>query len=1780
MKKKGWKTSDRCVRMTISLSNYALEIQTGEINMQKDNLICRGLALLLCLAMVVGFVPAGIFAGLTQVNAVSTEEVIDYGIAKNGAFDGENLDAIKESWGISFGAQSNIELVDGALKVTSKTVRDEEGNVVLDEDGAAMSRSQAYITQAFNDIKAYNMYVMTVKYKWYEGDSAPYVSLRFYKDSVNNANFVGANVQYLEDKSGEWTTVTVEAVAPSGANIMEIEMGNSTGTIVTYALDDVTLVQKGSYVYAEMFDVYNTTNNALSGPKGWVDSDIRNENFVGCYSGDSAVSGTALHFQLEDNLWAESPKFDVKGGHDYTVKFMGKKSANNSSFTGYGKIIFLNAAGEEVGSREKLVGRSFGKWAEEYFIGVAPADAVEAYLVFGCDTADGAYGIDNLTVAESAEISTRDPAATDPDEEAPEFKFGITNGDFELGMAGWSGYTHAGATKELVTEGAYKGQSVSFTARADDNNKAINCYYQDLEVTGLKALHLTVMSKATNMTSAGNGYIGLWFYDANGALVPENTAFTIPIGTTADWQQGSLIQAVPEGAARVRVEFGNNSGMAGLFYMVDNIGLEVYTGPEENIRPATPAAPSGGGGGTKYPAVIVDKSELNESLEKLDENGMPVGWRLTGNPTYTIETPADAPHGKNVIQMAKTEKGGASMHSPRIACKPGETYELKVMAKDIEGTCIIGLYVYAEDGTRLDDACKVAYTDGSGKWKMYVVLSAMPENAAGIELEVWGAVASTFTVQIDALVMEVSEEKIKPPYVPTPYEYPTTEELVENVTDVYPRVYFDPAEAKEIKLRRFNTLKTKYGWTWNKQYDELLKAADAAFNVTEVRVTMNTGKSVMMNIWEDVNSQHNRDQYLAASFADDGTKFEEPYTGFGCLIQSQLSTMMKNWSLAYTMTGKTKYSDQAIKMAMNVASWEWWIDKNWTDKKNIHADASIAWMMEGMVAVYDMCYNEMTPEQRKTIERSIIEKGLIPLSKQVNPDSTVNGNLMMVGGILSGAAVIINEENVEEIYPYLCVGLLAMHNALDNYAFSGDTEGHYYTDFGLETFMPGVGHLYRATQMEGIIDHYFLTDILPYWTIMWASNQTATHPNYSDGSINAYMKTPMGVLQKLTNNPLIDGFLINSGGVGSIFENLVYLKAEPAPEYISDYAGVIEEFGYGALRTGFADDDMLLTLKANDSQMGHNHHDQNSILFSIGGSWLIQDPGAGSYYYADRTFWTANGHSTILVDDNAQMIKGTAETKLVFNNNLYSYIIGSAPRAYGADFDGRILKKFDRHAIQINHEDKGYYLIIDDLESAGKPREYTWQTYNGSRGIFAVDGQDLPEMGTTQGNFVSMPLGKNVLNFNFIDSDKLTIKDRLWKSGSANAGMTMNATSAASVAHQFMVTISTDSNSLSSFISFYDILQGGRYTVPENIVEGEISWDSSMPLGQEIIKPNMIGTTPCVFFRGNKAGDWLEIPFLVDGTGTYDFNLTMGVSDGCCTVKAILDDEIVSEPFDCSGLPEDFIDIPFGELELEGGMHKIRIEVVGPGQDEDYEPGWYLINAGGISLMQVGVEIPPANDLVVTEVIDNEEALAGLINYVDNKFDFLMWNRTAGAATAGKLNTDAQQASVLGMIDGVITEGFAATKATTMTYDGKVLFLAEKDVDIVASNTGWQVTSAEAQTVQLTAIAPELDYVVTVNGEAVDAKIENGLLTLAIEAGETKIALDVEEPVVEDPTQPTETEPSEPAETDPTVAPTEPAPVEDGNDATLWIIIGVIVVLLAAAAVGIVLFMKKRKAAN
>ncbi len=1708
--------------------------------MRKDKLIVRGLACLLCLAMVAGFLPAGLLSVPVTVSAVENTTT---NLVQNGDFEASDTEVTHWTGGPKSVAVGKGRDGSNALYIDDRT------------DGSNLEIKSEYI--AVEEGVTYDFSAWAKLNDEFEGTTETVDAYVFWRDASDQSK---GYIQVAFDAGEDWTQSTKSVTAPEGAVWAYLRLNVHKAPTLSAYVDDIVLSKAAvQYALTDEFELFNN-GNAKEGPKGWVDSDPYNKTAVICEK--NKYQGSYSLFFNEKNTWAKSPEFKVSAGYAYTVDFVAQKAQNNAVRTGYLEVVFLNADGDEIKTKEAKVGLYFGAWTQETVIAVAPEGAVKAYLLFGLESKLGAYGIDHLTVTKSDETATEDVETTDPsDEELNKIPVGITNGDFEKDLENWS----APASAEIVTEGAYAGKSVKLSTEG-----TALTLEQEIGVIPTKAYKLSV--KAKRLSGTDVGYIGLWFYDENGATTPVGTAFTIQIANTDEWKEYTLIQAIPDDAVTVSVQLGNHSTKT-MTYLIDEVKLEPYTGPDDQINLALPS-----GSGSSGPVELVDPNNLNFSFEELDKNGFPTVWRLgySGIGSLKVVQPGDAPHGKNVLQVSKKDGYyNGSVRSGRIAVEPGKTYNVKVMGRsvDMEGKMpYVSLFMYDANGKAIGDASYSVAMQGSDQWKMYTILSVAPENAASMEMQVWyGSGAKQGSAQIDALVLGESEVVMEEPYVPTEYTYPTVDELLASVTDEYPRIYFTAEEAKQIKLRRFNTLKTKYGWTWNKQYEDLLALCEGYMEQTQVRVTSNTGKYVIIDISSgllDPSSSEAKQIFMAVSYDDNGKLMDEPYVPFGGTYIERICEMLRYWSLAYIMTGKAMYAEHAISYAEQMCDWVGWGDYNWLTANGLCADACNAWAMNGIVTVFDMCHDKMTDAQIAKFKRAIIDKGLEPLSRRIDVMDTLNGNMMMVGAILSGSAAILDKNNAEEIYPYLCKGLLATHNALDIYAYSGNTEGHYYTDFGLETFITGLGHMYRATKMEGLIDHYFFTDILPYWTVMWAASNNGHHPSYSDSSYKAYMKLPMAVLSKLTSNSLIDGFLINAGGTGDVFNDLAYLNPEPNPTYLTDYAGVIEVLGYGALRTGFADDDMMLTLKANNSQMGHNHYDQNSIQLNLGGNWLIQDPGSGSYYKSDRSFWTHSGHSTILVDDMAQQILGYGSTELVFNNNLYSYIKGSAPDAYGSDFDSKMLTKFDRHAIQINHEDKPYYVIIDDL-AAPKDRVYTWQMYNGARQQVAVDGEDLPPLGSADGNSVTMPLAKNILNLNFIDSDKLKIEDKLYTSSGEGAGAAVTASTAASKAHQFMTVISTDTNINANYISFAGILNGQRFTSPDHIVEGEISWDSSMPLGQECVKPTTLHTMDSVFFRGNKVGDWIEIPFTIEETGDYEFSLWIGISDGACTTKISLDGTEL-ETVDCSGIGTPPQEHKYGEMHLEAGEHKIRYEIADKGYHEAYEPGWYLVYAVGIDLMRVGVEVPETKDLVVTEVIDNEQTLAGMINYIDNKYDFLMWNRTEGAVTAGALNTDGQQASVLGLVDGKVTEGFAVTGATTMTYDGKVLFLAEKKVDIVASNTGWQVIADEAQTVQLTAIAPELDYVVTVNGEAVDARIENGILTVALAEGENAIVVDVDEPEPTDPTKPTEPDESEPEPTEPTE--------NKGGDATVWIIIGVIAALvLAGAAVGIVLFVKKRK---
>ena len=259
----------------------------------------------------------------------------------------------------------------------------------------------------------------------------------------------------------------------------------------------------------------------------------------------------------------------------------------------------------------------------------------------------------------------------------------------------------------------------------------------------------------------------------------------------------------------------------------------------------------------------------------------------------------------------------------------------------------------------------------------------------------------------------------------------------------------------------------------------------------------------------------------------------------------------------------------------------------------------------------------------------------------------------------------------------------------------------------------------------------------------------------------------------------------------------------------------------------------------------------------------------------------------------------------------------------------------------------------------------------------------------------------------------------------------------------------------------------------------------------------------------------------------------MGVSDGCCKIKATING-VESAVVDCSGLPETSRNIEFQNLKLEAGVHDVTIQVVGKGQSKDYIDGYYLINAGGLILDDVNASTEGKSTAVtVAETYDTAGVLGALINYADDLQDLVMFNRASGTAIAGKLSCNGKQAAVLGLQNGKITEGFAATAATSLRYGTSELFHATRAVDVVADQEGWHIRSSYDQTVKL-GVQQDGTYKITVNGRQMTVESVNGMISVTLEKGETNVQVLSMNPAPIEPTQPTEPDSTEPDSTEPT----------------------------------------------
>ena len=315
-------------------------------------------------------------------------------------------------------------------------------------------------------------------------------------------------------------------------------------------------------------------------------------------------------------------------------------------------------------------------------------------------------------------------------------------------------------------------------------------------------------------------------------------------------------------------------------------------------------------------------------------------------------------------------------------------------------------------------------------------------------------------------------------------------------------------------------------------------------------------------------------------------------------------------SYTYRVHGGDAYARKAIDEMLAVSAFEDWNPAHFLDVGEMTMAAALG---------YDWLYDRMTPQERKTVARAIIDKGLKPASNEADAwfyRSEINWNSVCNAGMVYGALAVWEED------PEFCRSMLEKSlgsNLLAYKAYEGGgyPEGYNYWGYGtsfqimleaaVERSLPGdflaSAEFVRFTSTPAgkcysFSDSYRIAtgQYMQAWMGNWSGNPALLYPEVGIMEDTGFKRLceerlfPMFVLSLLhgDRNPIIepDDHYYQCGGTTPIF---VYRSGWTSRE--DDYLGV----------------------KGGLAMSSHSHIDQGSFLFESDGVTWATDLGMQDY---------------------------------------------------------------------------------------------------------------------------------------------------------------------------------------------------------------------------------------------------------------------------------------------------------------------------------------------------------------------------------------------------------------------------------------------------------------------------------------------------------------------------------------------------------------------------------------
>ncbi|MDP5241038.1 heparinase II/III family protein [Uliginosibacterium sp. 31-16] len=367
------------------------------------------------------------------------------------------------------------------------------------------------------------------------------------------------------------------------------------------------------------------------------------------------------------------------------------------------------------------------------------------------------------------------------------------------------------------------------------------------------------------------------------------------------------------------------------------------------------------------------------------------------------------------------------------------------------------------------------------------------------------------------------------------------------------------------------------------------------------------------------------------------------------------------WSFAYRVTSDRVFLDRARREMLAMSAFPDWNPSHYLD---------VAEMTAGLALSYDWLYHDLSSEDRHTIRRAIIDKG-IAQARQGHKTFTMTHNWgqVCIGGMVLGALA------VEEDEPALAADLLAAakknaFTALDAYKPDG-------------VYPEGPGYWSYGTTYETLLIAALRSSLNTDWNLLEAPGlkrsaeffahavgPTGKQHNFADAGEGQDIAPPLFYLARELQQPaLIDAkrqMIRNKQGLSERYAPLIALwwpgpaKAQPVPLHFSGQGPQ----PVAIWRSSWTDPNALyFAIKGGGAAHNHAHMDGGSFILDLDGVRWAKDLGMQDYNSLEsrgidlwnmkqasprwQVFRLGNAaHNTLSIDDSLHNAAGMATLRM------------------------------------------------------------------------------------------------------------------------------------------------------------------------------------------------------------------------------------------------------------------------------------------------------------------------------------------------------------------------------------------------------------------------------------------------------------------------------------------------------------------------------------------------------